>query len=132
MRLEHIAFNVREPAALATWYCAHLGMQVLRSSDEAPYIHFLADSADKSVIEVYCNPRGIFHPHRDMHPVTFHLAFAVQDIAAAEQRLLAAGAEAASELEETASGDQLLFMRDPWGHAIQLVQRQQPLLDTEP
>ena len=35
MRLEHIAFNVEDPAGLAAWYCEHLGMRVARSNRRA-------------------------------------------------------------------------------------------------
>ena len=31
MRLEHIAFNVNDPAALAAWYVANLDMELVRS-----------------------------------------------------------------------------------------------------
>ena len=51
MRLEHIAFNVSDPAALAAWYVANFDMKIVRSFDEPPYIHFLSDSAGKSLIE---------------------------------------------------------------------------------
>ncbi len=129
MRLEHIAFNVSDPAGLAAWYVAHLDMRIVRSFAEPPYIHFLADSAGKSLVEIYCNPLGEFVKYAEYHPVTFHLAFAVEDMAATRQRLVAAGATLAGEVDERANGDKLAFLRDPWGHAIQLVQRQTPMLD---
>jgi len=129
MRLEHMAFNVSDPAGLAAWYVAHLDMRIVRSFAEPPYIHFLADSAGKSLIEIYCNPLGEFVPYAQYHPVTFHLAFAVADIEATRQRLLAAGARPAGEIDKTPAGDKLAFLRDPWGYTIQLVARKSPMLD---
>ena len=129
MRLEHVAFNVADAPALADWYVANLGMTVARSLPDPPYIHFLADSAGKSLIEIYSDPLGEYVKYADYHPVTFHLAFAVDDMEATRQRLVAAGAALAGDVYETPAGDKLAFVRDPWGHAVQLVQRQIPMMD---
>lgn len=129
MRLEHIAFNVEEPAVVAAWYCKHFDMKVMRSFAEPPYIHFLADSAGKSLIEIYSNPLASFINYGEHHPVTFHLAFAVDDMDATRQRLVAAGATLEGEVDNRANGDKLAFLRDPWGYAIQLVQRTARMID---
>lgn len=129
MRLEHIAFNVADSAAVAAWYAANLDMRIVRAFDEPPFIHFLADSAGKSLIEVYSNPLGEFIDYRNHHAVTFHLAFAVDDMDAGRERLVAAGATLDGDIDNRANGDRLAFLRDPWGTAIQLVQRVQPMID---
>ncbi len=129
MRLEHIAFNVSDPAGLAAWYVANLNMRIVRAFDEPPHIHFLADSAGKSMIEIYSNPLGAIVDYTGHHAVVFHLAFAVEDLEAERQRLVAAGAALDGEIDHRANGDTLAFLRDPWGYTIQLVQRQQPMLD---
>ena len=129
MRLEHIAFNVADSAAVAAWYVENLDMRIARAFDEPPYIHFLADSAGKSLIEIYSNPLGEVIDYRGHHAVTFHLAFAVDDMDAARERLAAAGATLDGDIDNRANGDQLAFLRDPWGTAIQLVQRVQPMID---
>ncbi len=129
MRLEHIAFNVADPAGLAAWYSANLGMQVLRSFAEPPHIHFLADSAGKSLIEIYCDDDASLLPYAQHHATTFHLAFAVEDMEAERQRLVAAGASLDGDINERPNGDRLAFLRDPWGHALQLVQRQTRMID---
>ncbi len=129
MRLEHIAFNVDDPAALAAWYVANLEMKIVRSFDEPPYIHFLSDSAGKSLVEIYSNPLGEVINYAAHHPVTFHLAFAVDDMEASRQRLVSVGATLDGEIDHRANGDKLAFLRDPWGYAIQLVQRVQRMID---
>lgn len=129
MRLEHIAFNVNDPAALAAWYVANLDMALVRSFDEPPFIHFLSDSASKSLIEVYSNPLGEIIDYGAQHAVTFHLAFAVDDMDATRERLVAAGASLDGDIDHRANGDKLAFLRDPWGYAIQLVQRVKPMID---
>lgn len=128
MRLEHIAFNVTEPAALAAWYVANLDMRLVRSFDEPPFIHFLSDSAGKSLIEIYCNPLDEIIDYGARHAVTFHLAFAVADMEATRERLVAAGASLDGNIDHRANGDKLAFLRDPWGYAIQLAQRGQAMI----
>ena len=129
MRLEHIAFNVEDSAAVAAWYVANLGMKVVRRLDEPPYIHFLADSAGKSLIEIYSDPQGDVIDYGARHPVVFHLAFAVEDMEAERQRLVAAGATLDGDINDRANGDRLAFLRDPWGHTIQFVQRVNRMID---
>ena len=129
MRLEHIAFNVNDPAALAAWYVANLDMKIVRSFAEPPYIHFLADSVGKSLIEIYSNPLGAVVDYGNHHPVTFHLAFSVDDMDATRQRLVAAGAALDGDIDDRANGDRLAFLRDPWGYTIQLVQRVNRMID---
>ena len=129
MRLEHVAFNVTDPAGMSAWYAANLGMKIVRAFAEPPYIHFLADSAEKSLIEIYSNPLGEMINYSEHHPVTFHLAFAVDDMDAERQRLVAAGASLDGVIDERANGDRLAFLRDPWGYTIQLVQRKQSMID---
>lgn len=129
MRLEHIAFNVVDSGALAAWYVANFDMKIVRSFDEPPYIHFLSDSAGKSLIEIYSNPLGEVIDYGAQHAVAFHLAFAVDDIEAVRQRLVAAGAALDGDIDHRANGDKLAFLRDPWGYAIQLVQRVQRMID---
>lgn len=129
MRLEHIAFNVADSGALAAWYVANFDMKIVRSFDEPPYIHFLSDSAGKSLIEIYSNPLGEVIDYGAQHAVVFHLAFTVDDIEAERQRLVAAGAALDGDIDHRANGDKLAFLRDPWGYAIQLAQRVQEMID---
>ena len=129
MRLAHIAFNVSEVKELAAWYVANFDMKIVRSFDEPPYIHFLSDSAGKSLIEIYSNPLGEVIDYASHHAVAFHLAFAVDDIEAERQRLVAAGATLDGDIDHRANGDKLAFLRDPWGYAIQLVQRVNRMID---
>lgn len=128
MKLEHVALNVSDPRNAAKWYAEHLGMRIVKSFDQPPYIHFLADD-EGSMLELYSNPAGEIPGYGKMSPYTLHIAFAVEDMAATHERLLEAGAESIGPIETTPAGDLLAFMRDPWGVTLQLVRRQQKLLD---
>lgn len=128
MKIEHFAFNVKDPVAMADWYVANLGMKIVRSGPEPINIRFLADDNNETLIEIYTNPLGNYVEYKDMHPVTFHIAFTVDDIQAEIDRLVAAGGTWNGEIETTALGDQLTFVRDPWGYPVQLAKRKNSLV----
>ena len=127
MRIEHVAFNVKDSRALADWYVAHLGMTIIRSFEEPPYIRFLGDSDNQTLLEVYSNPIGEYVEYGSFHPVTFHIAFTVEDMEATRERLVEAGGTLDGDIDETPNGDRLAFVRDPWGNSVQLVQRKTPM-----
>jgi catechol 2,3-dioxygenase-like lactoylglutathione lyase family enzyme len=129
LNVEHIAWNVADPVAMAAWYVEHLGMRIVRSVPTAPHIHFLADASGRVVVEIYCNTTDPIPDYAAMHPLRFHVAFAADDLEAAKAALVAAGATFLDE-QTLADGTRLLMLRDPWGLALQLARRTTPLLST--
>ncbi len=127
MKLEHIALNLPEPKAAAQWYAENLGLKIVKATDTAPFVHFLADDGG-SMLEFYLNPAAESPDYAEMSPFTLHLAFTTDDILATHEKLRAAGAAAAGDVETTPAGDQIVFLRDPWGVALQLVSRKETLL----
>ena len=127
MHLEHVALNLPEPKAAAQWYADNLEMRIVKSVDEAPFMTFVADSQG-GMLEFYHNPKGALPDYPAMNPLTLHLAFAVDDVEAERDKLLAAGATDAGEIETTPTGDRLLFLRDPWGVPLQLLTRAEPFV----
>jgi hypothetical protein len=79
------------------------------------------------VVEVYHRPEAGVPDYRAMDPLVLHLAFTTSDMAGTRARLLSAGATGAGEVTVTPAGDELAFLRDPWGLPIQLVRRARPL-----
>ena len=128
MKIEHIAFNVENAVEAATWYAENLGLKIVRSMDESPYIHFLADSEEESMLEFYSNPAAIVPEYAAMNPLILHIAFTVDNIDSVRNRLVEAGATVVGETTIAPNGDQLAIVRDPWGLALQLVARVKPLL----
>jgi glyoxylase I family protein len=128
MRIEHVAFQVEDPVAVAAWYVEHLGFVVKRSMDVAPFGHFLADDSGRMMIEIYNQPVAAVPSYRWMHSVALHLAFVSADVAADRRRLIAAGATEEGEVVTTAGGDTVAMLRDPWGFAIQLCHRAEPMV----
>jgi predicted enzyme related to lactoylglutathione lyase len=128
MKLEHMALNVEDPVGMAKWYADNLEMRIVRAVDESPYFHFVADKQGQSMLELYNNPTVEVPDYASLSPFVLHIAFAVDDIERTRDRLVAAGATIAGNMTTMPTGDQLLFLRDPWNVPFQLVKRVKPLI----
>lgn len=126
MKIEHIALNVSDPVAAASWYSLHFKLRLIRHIPVPAQTHFLVDS-DSTVLELYCNPPDQVPDYQSMDPLILHLAFTSADPALDAKRLISAGATLVSEthLED---GSLLIMLRDPWGLALQLCKRAVPLV----
>jgi glyoxylase I family protein len=128
MKIEHVALFVQDPVAVARWYEQHLGLRVVRSSEQRPALtRFLADSDGTTVLEIYSGTLPAPN-YAAMDPLLLHVAFATDDLPATRDRLLAAGATAEGDIAVTPTGDRLAMLRDPWGLALQLAHRATPLV----
>jgi glyoxylase I family protein len=128
MKIEHVAFQVADPAAFAAWYVQHLGLVVKRAQTAAPFGHFLADDGGAVMVEVYRNAALDVPAYGAMNPLQLHLAFWADDVATTRSRLLAAGATAEGGIATNEHGDTVTMLRDPWGLPVQLVQRASPMI----
>jgi glyoxylase I family protein len=63
-----------------------------------------------------------------MDPLLLHLAFRANDVAAERARLIAAGATPVGDVMTNETGDTVAMLRDPWGLAVQLVKRIDPMI----
>jgi uncharacterized glyoxalase superfamily protein PhnB len=126
--VEHVAWQVQDPPAVAAWYGTQFGFTIARKLDIGPRTHFLADADKRIVVEIYNNPKAPQPDYAAMDPLLLHLAFSVDDPEAECELLLQAGATMADPLQTLANGDRVLMLRDPWGFAIQLVKRAVPLI----
>jgi glyoxylase I family protein len=128
MKIEHVAFNVADPVAMAQWYEKNLGMRTVRSGGPPVNARFVADASGQVMIEIYNNPKAAVPDYRKLDPLILHLAFHVDDVAATRQRLLQAGATAEGDVARSDGGDDLAMLRDPWGFPVQLVKRAKPMI----
>lgn len=129
MKIEHTAYQVDDPVALSRWYVANLGLQVKRSQGQAPFGHFLADTGGTVMLEFYRQAHLPVPDYRSMDPLLLHLAFLADDVPAVRERLLAAGATAEGEVIRNPAGDEVAMLRDPWGLALQLIRRADPMIE---
>ena len=125
MKFEHFALNVPDARRMSLWYVDHLGMQIVRRREEAPYTHFLADETGRVIMELYTNPESAIPDYPSAHPLTFHVAVVAENALAAQERLEMAGARLFKE-DTLPDGTILTMMRDPWGVPLQLCQRANP------
>jgi len=128
MKIEHTAYQIEDPVAVARWYVEHLGLTVKRAQHERPFGQFLADDGDAVMLEFYNNPTVAVPDYRAIDPLILHIAFWTDDVEATRARLLAAGASAEGEALITPAGDHVAMLRDPWGLALQFVHRAQPMI----
>jgi glyoxylase I family protein len=127
MNIEHFAFQVADPVAMADWYVRHLGMKIERQSGPPTHTHFLADGNGTALVEIYHNAAVPVPDYAQIDPLLIHLAFVSADPEADTARLVAAGATVAVPLKVTPAGDHLVMLRDPFGFPLQLCQRQQAM-----
>ena len=128
IRLEHVALNVNDPAAMADWYAENLDMVIVWKGDAPGNGRFVADAGRNVMLELYHNTDVMIpeYPLIDWH--VFHVAFLVDDIEAVRARLIKAGATPDTEITTKDNGDQMMMLRDPWGVALQFFKRAQPML----
>ncbi|HBF34464.1 TPA: glyoxalase/bleomycin resistance/dioxygenase family protein [Candidatus Sumerlaeota bacterium] len=128
MKIEHVAFQVENPPEVAEWYMANMGFTCKRSADAPVPVRFLADASGNVMLEIYNNPKVKTPDYTALDPLLLHVAFSCLEIPAAVDRLTAAGAILLSGPEILANGDEIAMLRDPWGLAIQLCKRSQPMI----
>jgi catechol 2,3-dioxygenase-like lactoylglutathione lyase family enzyme len=128
LQVEHTAFQVQDPAAVANWYTQNLGFRILRKMETSPFIHFLADAAGRVVLEVYNNPAAPVPDYPKLNPLHLHLAFSTDQLEPTRDTLIKAGATLYEDTITTPAGDKLMMLRDPWGFPIQLCKRVKPML----
>ena len=128
IRLEHVAINVEDPAAMAKWYCENLGMKIIRKGPSPANMRFISDAGGNMMLELYNNPPDAVPDYPSMDPLSLHIAFMVDDVKAICDKLVAAGATVAGDVNITPAGDEIAMLRDPWGVPIQFVKRAEPML----
>src|SRR5438477_135089 len=112
MKFEHFALNVPDARAMSRWYVEHLGFKIVRSRDDSPFTHFLADETGCVFVELYTNTSAAIPNYAANHPLTFHFAVVTSDARAEQARLENAGAKLFIE-ESLPDGSLLITMRDP-------------------
>jgi catechol 2,3-dioxygenase-like lactoylglutathione lyase family enzyme len=108
--IHHLALRVRDPERSAAFYSGVLGLPELRRSEEAGGPRSVWLSAGETVLMLERRLRGGGTDEGSGHL----LALAVDDLAAWERRLSAAGLVVEDRTEHT------IYLRDPDGHRVGL------------
>jgi catechol 2,3-dioxygenase-like lactoylglutathione lyase family enzyme len=128
MRVEHVAFQVDDPNAVSKWYCDNLGMRQVRQGPGPTFMTFLADDGDNVMFEIYNNSEVETPDYSAQNPLLLHLAFSSEDVDGDRGKLIAAGATPVGGVWHREDGDVLAMLRDPWGLAVQVLSRKEPML----
>ena len=123
LSVEHVAWQAKDPVAVAEWYVKHLGFRIVRRNDDPAKTHFIADASGRCLVEIYNNSAASVLDYPNMHFLQLHLAFQSSDPVADRDALLKAGCSVAEDVRTTPAGDTLCMLRDPFGFAIQLCKR---------
>ncbi|MEJ2649925.1 MAG: VOC family protein [Sedimentisphaerales bacterium] len=127
-RFEHVAINVKDPAAMADWYSENLGMKIVFKGDAPTNTRFVSDAGGNMMFELYNNSSAPIPDYASQNMLVLHFAFSVNNVEQTCERLIEAGATWDSKYNVTDSGDEIATLRDPWGIAIQFVKRAKPML----
>jgi catechol 2,3-dioxygenase-like lactoylglutathione lyase family enzyme len=128
MQIEHIGFLVNAPISMGKWYCEHFGFRVVRSSgDDSAGGVFLKDDASGVTVEL-CKVAGkAIYDYRALEPLQAHIAIDCADPHALAEKLAQAGASIIEQSPKTPGSNMVVMVRDPWGFAIQLINRVEKL-----
>ena len=144
-RIDHVGITVSNVDRALGFYRDLLGLRVIADSTvtESEVAELLGldsvqlriadlDSGDGRIVELieYLQPKGRRIAYESYDPATAHVAFTVDDLAAVHARLTNAGATVVSRRPITISepdgafdGAICLYVRDPDGAILELVQR---------
>ena len=123
-RILHTMLRVGDLQRSLDFYTAVLGMQVLRSSENAEYEYTLAfvgyqDESEAAVLELTWNWGTTEY---DLGNAYGHIAISVDDIYATCETIRKAGGEITREPGPVKGGNtEIAFVRDPDGYMIELI-----------
>ena len=144
-RIDHVGITTSDLDRSLSFYVDLLGLRLLgRSLLSDPDVAALlgvesveieiadVDSGDGRILELihYVRPAGVRVAYKSSDAPTTHIAFTVGDLGAVTERLVEAGTEVISRRPLTIrdpggswDGAQCLYLRDPDGVILELVQR---------
>ena len=126
MRILHTMLRVGDLQRSIDFYTRVMGMRLLRQSDNPEYKYTLAfvgydDEAHGAVLELTYN-YGV--DRYDLGSAFGHVALAVDDAAAACDRIRAGGGKVTREAGPVKGGRTVIaFVEDPDGYKIELIER---------
>jgi catechol 2,3-dioxygenase-like lactoylglutathione lyase family enzyme len=92
IRFEHVALNVEDSIATAQWYRDNLGLKIIREGEPPGSKRFVADPGGNMMFEFYHSRSAEAPDYASMNNHQLHIAFMVDDVKAACDRLIRAGA----------------------------------------
>ncbi len=123
--IEHFALFAPDPAALKDFYVRAFGLRVVLDNGQAtPPGYFLADDRG-GMLEIIGRDPSLAVDTRHV----CHVAFTVDDVAAARSELESHGFAFETDTAVDSPTMQTAFFRDPAGNRCQIVRRPRPLTE---
>jgi glyoxylase I family protein len=121
--MEHFAIYAADPPALKDFYVEALGLRVIHDTGGSPPAYFLADDSGMA-LEIIARPEGESAVNQRW---VCHLAFRVDDFAAARAALAARGIAFETDTAVDGASFKTAFFKDPAGNRCQIAWRDPPL-----
>ncbi len=123
--IEHIAIYAKDTKALSDWYAEMFDGEIVYDNGKGTY--FVAFS-NKSMIEFCLNDKEPNQITGTEAPGIRHIAFMVDDINEAAEKVKVTGAEILKDVAVSAKGIGTMFFRDPEGNILHFISRPEPLV----
>jgi hypothetical protein len=124
MKVEHIGLIVKYPIDMGKWYVENLGFKMLRCiGDNQHGASFIQDPEGNTVIEFGSLPESKPLDFHAFDPVQIHLAIECENPIQEAERLAKVGGNYLGECSGNEYPGEKVFVRDPWGLSIQLLNR---------
>jgi len=119
--VEHVGMVVRDTVALAGWFGAVFGAEIVSRSSDEPPILFLRFGGG-SLVELVPGTPPATTPSDHVH-----LSLSVDELKIAIEGLKGAGIEIEKGPFDAYEGSPVVFFRDPEGNLLQVVERRSAL-----
>ena len=124
MNIEHIDMCVSNPIQMWDWHKDNLGFRVLKvAGNDSSAVVFLIDSANETILELGKLRNVPTMDFSTIMPIQFHIVIERENSIKEGKRLVAQGARYIGECPRNSYPGEKVFVRDPWGMGIQLVNR---------
>jgi len=128
MNIEHIGMCVSNPIQMGNWYKKNLGFRILKAAgNDSVGVVFLIDSTNKTILEIGRLPDEPIMDFDSIAPIQFHIVVECDNPTEEGKRLAAQAARYIGECPRNSYPGEKVFIRDPWGMGIQLVNRKEKL-----
>jgi catechol 2,3-dioxygenase-like lactoylglutathione lyase family enzyme len=122
LAIEHIGLAARDTRCLSDWYQRILGAEEIASSDGQPPAFFLRLRGGL-LLEIYPAEASSDQTGRNGLAGWRHLALRVDSIEKVRDQLHEAGVDLDAAIKPAGGGGRVLFLRDPEGNLMHLVER---------
>jgi glyoxylase I family protein len=123
--IEHVALFADDLEASRDFFMRVFGMRVVLDNSKAPVRGYFLANESGSVLEVIERPKGETNANQRF---VCHVAFAVDDVAAAQKAIEAEGLVFETDTVVDTPEFQTAFFRDPEGNRLQILKRLKPLV----